>query len=199
MALPRIIYKDAWDAIDELDDIIFLTWNPKPRFYPCRLEHDGISDIDYNTQWLMMLQKLQLVDRCCRNYGIVAEVSNTGKLHCHGFLVLKDRIKFNKQFLPTLQNNGFIKVTPAKSHQWFEYHVEDLDDTVQYIHKYPHLVVLTPTTLQEVKKVLFHVECKGARLIAKQRKAVNMLEMFKRQGLTNLDEEVELDYDCAGN
>jgi len=202
MALPRILYRDAWEQIDETDDILFITWNPKPRFYPCLSKHDDDSvSIEYNTQWLMMLQKLVLVDRCCRNYGIVAEVSDVGKLHCHGFLVIKDRIKFNKQFLPTLKNNGYIKVTPAKSRQWFEYHVEDLDETVRYIHKYPHLVVLTPATLTDCKNAIFHIECKGARIIEKQRKKLNMLEMFKRSHMVNLDPENETDwdYDCMGN
>lgn len=180
MALPRILYKDAWENIEEMDDVIFITWNPKPRFYPCTEERDGLISINYNVQWLMMLQKLVLVDRCCRNYGIVAEVSDTGKLHCHGFLVLKDKIKYNKQFLPTLQRNGFVKVTVAKSHKWFEYHVEDVDETIQYIHKYPHLIALTPVTIDEAKTTLFHVECKGARTVAKERKKLSIMTMFHR-------------------
>lgn len=144
------LFRDEWNKIDPLDKVYLITWNPKPRFY----NYDLHGENDYEMQWRTMIDKLCCIDRCYQLFAFVAEISDVGKLHMHGFIVVNDRVKYHKQFLPTLRNNGFIKVSKAKSLKWgtFKYHVKELSDTAPYIKCNPY--VLTSENIKAVKKEL---------------------------------------------
>jgi len=147
MALPRKteinqakdLYCDQYNEITDVCTVMLITWNPKPRFY----NYDKYGDNDFDVQWVTMLDVLLRANRCCSNYAFVAEISELGKLHMHGFLVVSDKIKYLRSFLPTLRKNGFISVSKASSHGWktFKYHVKDIPNTCELIKKFP--IVLT--------------------------------------------------------
>lgn len=162
MALPRIqgrsnsatlpldLYRNAWNDLEEYDKVILITWNPKPRFY--NYDHNGNND--FEMQWRTMLDKLFEANRCCSRYAFVAEISDAGKLHMHGFLVVSDKIKYYKKFLPTLRANGFIKIIKASSHRWktFKYHVKEVDFTSDAITQSG--IVLTHFNYKTMKREL---------------------------------------------
>lgn len=142
MALPRKIpgdlreslslkaYKDAWDDIDVMDEVILITWSPKPRFY----NYSPHIDNDYAMQWRTMINVL-VNTRCLRLFCFMPEISDEGRLHMHGWFVINDKVKYHKSFLPSLKRNGFIKKNKANSHGWktFEYHTKDIASTCKYL------------------------------------------------------------------
>lgn len=165
MAHLRIFYETAWSNVAECDDVIFITWNPSDRFRRGSLKYysGGNVSVSYDQQWALMLQKLCMADRCCRNYGFVAECApTTGRLHVHGFVVLKDKIKFTKSFFPTLRKCGNTKLTRAKTRAFVEYHVEDLESTINYFDELTQMLVLTPETFSLCNGALKKLEQKAA-------------------------------------
>lgn len=150
MALPRVDYRNAWSNLDELDSVLLLTWNPDPKRYRhCHETHDDIVSLNYDHVWYWMTSLLcKILPRSCRNYSIMYEISDAGKPHCHGFVVIKDSIKFNKSTIPTLRSNGFIKVNKATSLKWdtFKYHCKDCDHTNEYLQDSRDCICLTPDT-----------------------------------------------------
>lgn len=180
MALPlipqtaRTMYRSAWQDIEEYDKVLLITWNPRPRFY----NYDLHGENDYNMQWRTMLDKLQWANRCLSRYAFVAEISDDGKLHMHGFMVVSDRIKYNKSFLPSLRVNGFIKVSKANSKMWktFKYHVKDLSATSAYITD--SLYVLTHENREDVHKDLTLYKALVAHSYDKMIKKRNVMEML---------------------
>lgn len=153
--LPLDLYRNAWNDIEDYDKVILITWNPKPRFY--NYDHNG--DNDFEMQWRTMLDKLFEANRCCSRYAFVAEVSDAGKLHMHGFLVVSDKIKYYKKFLPTLRANGFIKIPKANSHKWktFKYHVKEVDFTSDLIKD--SSIVLTHHNYKQMRRELTVFKC----------------------------------------
>lgn len=147
MAVPRNLYHEAFNNINEDDYVLLFTWNPKPRFYD--------KTTCYTTQWLTMLNVLKEINKCSYNYAIAAELSDSGKLHCHGFIVLQDKVKWLKSVRPRIQRGGFMKHGKANSHEWkvFKYHVKEVDVTYEMINKEVP-IVLTPHSYKDVKDQL---------------------------------------------
>lgn len=176
MAVSRDFYNEAWSEIEETDHVYLFTWNPKPRFY----QYDKYGDNDYNNQWLTMCKKIVKLERCSKNYAIVAEISDSGKLHCHGFFVMKDKVKWIKSVLPSFKRGGFVKHAKANSHKWevFKYHVKEIEITDSLIRDIP--IVVTPFTQKEVIKCIRKVEVDVA--IEKTGKVVNksIVNMFSK-------------------
>lgn len=133
------VYEYAWDEIEEYDKVMLITWNPKPRFYA----YDPYGDNNYPRQWNTMLEVLCEAYRTCSRFAFVPEISEDGKLHMHGWYVIKDRLKYHKSFLPSLRKNGFIKKSKARSHEWktFKYHVKELEITREYLPDYESMVI----------------------------------------------------------
>lgn len=148
MSQAKRLYMEQYKELTPLCNVILITWNPKPGFY----NYDKYGDNDFDIQWVTMLDVLLRANRCCSNYAFVAEVSEQGKLHMHGFLVVSDKIKYLRSFLPTLRKNGFIKVSKANSHDWktFKYHIKDIKETGELINKFP--IVLTKKNYLEINR-----------------------------------------------
>lgn len=146
------VYWDAYGSLDSDDSIYLLTWNPQPRFY--NYDHNGNND--YIMQWYTMLRTLLKSIRCLSKYAFTAEISDQGKLHIHGFLVVSDKVKYHKSFLPSLRKNGFIKLVKLKKLQRksVKYHVKDLRETSLYFAQEPELpIVLTHDNQKEINKM----------------------------------------------
>lgn len=116
------------------DDTVWLiTWNPSDKF------KKTCSVGEYDKQWEDMVCKvLRHLNRCCNYYCIVPEISVAGRLHCHGWFVLKDKIKWHKSVLPTIQRNGLYKIDKMnqkfeKRDKTFYYYKKDLPDTYRIL------------------------------------------------------------------
>lgn len=174
------LYRDAWSNIEDLDTVWLITWNPKPRFYNYdgHRNPEGDYDNDYDMQWRTMQQKLLTANRCLSNYAFVAEISDDGKLHMHGFMVVSDKIKYFKSFLPGLTSNGFVKKSKANSHRWktFKYHVKDLHCTVGLLAE--QCYVITPETRESMAKDLHMYKALVSHHYDQQIKKMNVMQML---------------------
>lgn len=180
----RSLYTAAWSDITTDDTVTLITWSPKPRF----LNHDKYGDNDYNIQWMTMLDILLNVNRCASKYAFVAEITDVGRLHMHGFIVVTDKVKYHKSFLPSLKRNGFIKPSKATSNAWktFKYHVKDINVTPQYITEYP--IVLNHLNRDYVRKRLTLYKCLVAvNYEEKSIKKRNVMDMLQFVGDSDTD------------
>lgn len=144
---------NQWDNVDPNRTVHLITWNPKPRFYA----YDKYGENDYDSQWHSMLHELMKSFRCCDNYAFVAEISEEGKLHMHGFYQVYDKIKYHKSFLPSLRKNGFIKHNKARSldRKVIKYHKKDIYDTIEHMKDQSVPTVLCPETRDELSKLFY--------------------------------------------
>lgn len=129
-------------------DVFLITWNPKPRFY----NYDHLGENDYNLQWETMLKVLMKVSRCSSIFCIIPEVSDQGKLHCHGWFNRTDKRKYYKSFLPSLKRNGLVKINKCRtlSEDVFKYYKKDVDNTFDLLtdFNYP---ILSHDTVHSLK------------------------------------------------
>lgn len=125
-------------AISELtyDSKVYLfTWNPDPRIF----NHDKyfnvkdkkvLSTTEVKKCWIKMLQVLKHIQRCSSSFCIVPELSDEGKLHCHGWFKLTDKIKWFKSVMPIIKKKGFMKInklnTPIEN---IDYYYKEINET----------------------------------------------------------------------
>lgn len=108
--------------IKKHDDIWLFTWNPNDRI---------ISPNDPDLKWHTMVgQYLRHLRRCCKKFAIQPEFSDMGRLHCHGWIVITDKIKWIKSVLPKLQRAGKLKINKARSTAALYYYLKDVNITM---------------------------------------------------------------------
>lgn len=108
------IIKDSEAEIANTDEIMLFTWNPNPKRMKT-LYLDDTEDVDYASMWIDMIKVLRALHRCSNLYVIIPEVSDNGKLHCHGWFRMSDKTKWLKSVCGTIARKGFIKVERMKS------------------------------------------------------------------------------------
>lgn len=136
-------------------DYYFITWNPKPKFY----NYDKYGNNDYNNQWHLMMKKLIRIKHISKHYVIVPEVSENGKLHCHGWFQCNDIVKYHKSFRPSLRRIGSLK-TPKIStiaSNSFEYYKKDLHITKQFLGKFD-IIAFTPSTYAYYERTISELD-----------------------------------------
>lgn len=126
--------KNSLDKYD-LPKLRYITWNPKGQVYAHQPNGYDPQDQSYDSSWLNMLNKLKYIRRCSSKFCILPEISENGKLHCHGWFVITDNIKWIKSVQPMLYHNGMIRITKVKEvrKDFDSYMQEDLDDTLNFI------------------------------------------------------------------
>jgi len=134
------VYNISYD-----NNIYLFTWNPRPNFY----EYRKIGNNAYDRQWIEMISVLKDLRRCSEQFCIVPEISDDGKLHCHGWFALTDKIKWLKSVKKRITNNGFMKInklhTPIEN---IDYYYKEIDETKEILgHAFS---VLTHFTCEEV-------------------------------------------------
>lgn len=116
---------EAENKLDRYDLVYFFTWNPNDKFS---------GYLDYNTKWLKMYDTLRHLRRCCKKFAIVPEISDAGRLHCHGWLVLEDMVNWKKNMIPKLWKGGFFKISKQiHKKKGFSYYTKELLDTIQVL------------------------------------------------------------------
>lgn len=95
-----------------LDDRIAITWACNRTF------HTNDPKIGFSMA-VNVLKKLRTVSE---KFILYPEIGNGGSnIHFHGVIILKDKVKWFKSVLPTLKRNGFVKIKPLKSQEWYDY------------------------------------------------------------------------------
>lgn len=156
--------------------VYMFTWNPAPKFY----EYDKLGNNQYKKQWLKMLNLLKKINRCSKCYCIVPEISDDGKLHCHGWFRLDDRIKWLKSVRRAIVANGFMKINklyvPIEKIDYYYKEVYDTQEVLQEV-----FCVLTHFNIEEImRQCWLYVENLIGRYKASEKKyAFRFLEWAK--------------------
>ena len=125
---PLEITETAEMNIQPEDQVYLFTWNPNDR---------KISPYDHNMKWeTMVLKYLKYLRRACRIFCVVPEISDAGRLHCHGWFVISDKIKWHKQVLHKFTRNGRFKMNEMRCTKALHYYVKHIEIT-QGILNYP--------------------------------------------------------------
>lgn len=115
------ICESCEEDIGEDDTVMLFTWNPSDK---------SISPLDRNMKWDTMISKyLKGLHRCCKKFCVVPEVSEMGRLHCHGWFIIKDKVKWVKSVLPKLQRHGMFKMNKMNSKKGLAYYKKDYEVT----------------------------------------------------------------------
>jgi len=128
MALsPRETAENAEEDIDyTYDEVYLFTWNPKDKFFP-----DGNN---YVMKWdTMLCRVIKHLSRCMSKFCIVPEVSDNGRLHCHGWFVIRDKVKWNKSVRQIIARHGFMKINRLRAVAGFQYYKKDMDTLAGYL------------------------------------------------------------------
>jgi len=104
-------------------NIHLFTWNPNDRFMP----EDDVTKWD-----TMILRHLKHLTRVSRCFCMIAELSPSGRLHCHGWFSLDDRLKWNKSVKKHFYVNGNMKFNKMRSAKALDnYYVKEVDRTME--------------------------------------------------------------------
>lgn len=122
LILDNLFHEREVQIFTKKTEVHVFTWNPSPKVFP--------DDLEYKQKWEFMIRKcLKTFRRCMSYYMCIPEISDQGRLHCHGWFVIDDKIKWIKSVLPLLKRNGFIKFNKAKTIKACEYSMKDLEET----------------------------------------------------------------------
>jgi len=109
-----------------VDTVYLFTWNPSNTFWG--------DQNDYIGKWDNMVCKiLKHLIRCMSKYCIVPEISDAGRLHCHGWFVIKDKIKWNKSVRATIERHGIFKMNRMRSLNALHYYKKDIKITLNFL------------------------------------------------------------------
>lgn len=129
--------------IDEyvVGKVYFFTWNPKWGICYTKAQQQD--------KWDNMIMQLRFMHQCMYYYCIVPEISDTGRLHCHGWFIIKDKIKWLKSVLPRLSRLGKFRMNEQKKRgQGHYYYKKDLDIIGNFIEQYK--IVLSHYTTEYI-------------------------------------------------
>lgn len=140
------------DIPTDTNRLYWITWNPKPVYYINQPNGFNRKTCTYDDDWIRMLDLLMTINRASKYYCITPEVSDNGKLHCHGWFVMTDKIKWIKSVYPTLYRNGMIRTRHCKVQRddFDSYMRQEFDDTLTMFRD-PKLFVLSHLTYKYLK------------------------------------------------
>lgn len=163
----KTISQSAFADIDEsmIGTLYYITWNPRNSVYAHVPNGYDPQSQTYDVSWHNMISYLKLIRRCSDCFCILPEISDAGKLHCHGWFNMKDKIKWVKSVYPTLYRHGMIRIKKVKEirDDFDDYMHEDLNETLNYIRD-PTPMCLTHESLSDIieylrrKKIILYDE-----------------------------------------
>lgn len=124
-SFSSFVYEANADIFDT-DKLIAFTWSPNPDKYPSS---------EPRRQYKCLLNHCLLsIYKCCDRFCIVPELNANGNVHIHGWLHVKDKIKYFKWFLPRCRQYGFVLCKTSVDSNWYnKYLVKEIDTTVGVI------------------------------------------------------------------
>lgn len=147
--------------------VYFFTWNPNDK---------KICADDYNNKWMTMITKcLKYFNSCMLYYCVVPEVSDAGRLHCHGWFIIKDKIKWVKRVKPLLEQNGRFKMSKQKvKGEGFYYYKKDIEETSGIVRR-----DLWPLTIYTIEDIMLEIRFdKSVSLAIDTCKSMDITQFF---------------------
>lgn len=127
----RYIYSDVkqnarlFEGINWIDKLIAFTWSPDPQRFHSK---------NVKCQWRQMIGAgLRGLFRCAKHICVVPEITIDGRLHCHGWFILHDKVKWFREILPRMKGWGFVCIKLKVDKEWLEYCIKDLEITAEII------------------------------------------------------------------
>jgi len=162
------------DDIEDIKETVYLlTWNPKDK----TIGDDSDQQLKWNT---MLCKVLKHLPRACSFFCIQPEVSPSNRLHVHGWVVIKDMVKWNKSVYKILFANGKPKLN--KLHYWDSgliYYKKDIgtpNDIQNYIH-FVNLPFCHYNWDQCIKESFNHLKESNKKYIKETKKTKHQLDL----------------------
>lgn len=111
----------ALECVDYNYTCMAFTWSPSPSRFTSKKKRK---------QWMQMIGAgLSGFLECTSIFCMIPEIADSGRLHCHGFFQLSDKIKWFKSVLPRMEYWGWTKIKVIDSVGWYEYCSEEIEMT----------------------------------------------------------------------
>nr|CRY95948.1 hypothetical protein [uncultured prokaryote] len=142
---PKEIIETAIFFVDYNNEYYFFNWNPKPKFYA----YDKLGQNNHDQQWLLMLAALKTMARVSKSYCIVPELAPiTGKLHCHGWFRMDDKVKWHRSVYKYFATRGTCSFKRIKCPiESLTYYYKEIHHTKQILQN--TFCIVTDFTLSE--------------------------------------------------
>lgn len=129
--------------------------------------------LKWETMIVLILKKFH---RCMKYYCVMPEISLQGRLHCHGWFVIKDNIKWQRGVLPTMKSYApyGVKITKLKNVNGFKYYKKDILDTQEILSG-----VTLPLCHYNLDDILLAYCLKHMSKVVKGNPHYNILQYFK--------------------
>jgi len=133
----------AQGDISEDDKLQLFTFNPNLKKFK------GLDDKQIFCTCLRHI--FRYVPTCWSNYAIVAEWSDVGKLHYHGWFIMSDKIKWTKSVNKKFTTYGFLKINLAKcKDKVLKYYRKDAKDSAEITSEWEIPWYMTHDTLHHL-------------------------------------------------
>lgn len=163
----------AESTLSKDDIVFFVTWNPSPqkRYYS--------DSLLYDHKWDSMLTRVLLkLKHCCSKYCILPEITTNGRLHCHGWIVIDDLIKWKKSMVGTFKKEGFLKIDKQRYQKsGLDYYKKSIHETYNLLN--PIWLVISHTREHELGKIILGYKIAVAILESEKTGLVNRGNIFK--------------------
>jgi len=174
----RFLAKLAENDVDYSTDTVYLfTWNPSNHFY-----RDTLNEYHIDKWQSMICKVLKHFTRCMSKFCIIPEISDMGRLHCHGWFVIKDKIKWNKSVKPMIARHGFDKYNKLRHVNGYKYYKKELHELDNYlpdqVHVLSHLTMKDDIKDIRTKIINKHLLCANTNTVAEKRSVLDYADLF---------------------
>lgn len=115
---------------------VLFTFSPDPKKV---LQNLPDKIVDPRQEYRMLINKyFNSWKKCMLEFEVNPEFSLSGRIHFHGYYVVKDEYAWRRRIQPTMAYNGFIDVKPAQVlSKAIEYSRKDRDKMIVMLHPEP--------------------------------------------------------------
>lgn len=161
----RVFADEVSESFDEIErgSLIAITWSPDPNRYPFT---DPRREYKFCLDYILLCSY-----KFFRKFVFFPEINAAGHVHIHGYFILKDKIKYFREFLPRLRLIGFVLTKTKVDTGWFEYCCKEVAQTVSVCGSD------LPIPLTDLNCAAYRTTWKKAR-IAKAIPRLNILKYF---------------------
>lgn len=189
--LPRDIedcYVDLYLAEKDMNfptnDIWLFTWNPRDT---------GAILTNHDQKWRYMLEAFHKFLRCMKQFAVVPELSDAGRLHAHGWFIIGDKVKWHKAVLPYFKALGMFKMNKMNSLQALYYYQKDLNETFNILTD--DYFPFTHVNAKDIRKRILQIR-KARDTYYNSKPKKDMLDYFGVAGCNKkYYKDIEPDYD----
>jgi len=134
--------------------------------------------------------------RTCSRFVIVPEFTERQNIHYHGFLGIKDNVKYAKKTHWDLKSMGYYEITKISDYKmWILYMIKDILQNMDILDKHYEALILTRESVVEGITPKDYYDKKQKLVLIRQKKSIysHMPEFLLRMIKDDSDHESEVD------